>query len=82
MKFEKKEYTNLSIKLKKVIDRYYFYIIYSEFRMNKLQYFIFWLKYKNKVKNNNFNYLPVRVEIYSIAPHSFKISWNNYLKLI
>jgi hypothetical protein len=49
--------------------------------MNKLKYLMFWLKYRNKVKNNNFNYLPISLEIYSIAPNSFKISWENYLKL-
>jgi hypothetical protein len=48
--------------------------------MNKLQYFIFWLKWKDKLNSAMFKD-GMSTDIYSIAPNSFKISWNNYIKL-
>lgn len=48
--------------------------------MNKFQYFIFWLKWKNRLNDPIFDCYK-SIEIYSISPSSFKISWNNYKKL-
>ena len=45
--------------------------------MNKLQFYIFWLKNRNKVKH----YHIVSVPLYCIVPNSFKHSYENYLKL-
>jgi hypothetical protein len=46
-------------------------------KMNKFQFYIFWLKNRNKVKY----YHIVSVPLYCIVPTSFKHSYENYLKL-
>ena len=43
--------------------------------MNKLQYLMFWMKYRNRL--NEFTN-GMSTELYSISPNSFNISWNNY----
>jgi hypothetical protein len=46
--------------------------------LEKIRYWLFWRKYKNRL-NEFTNGMPIIV--YSIAPNSFKISWQNYQKL-
>ena len=44
--------------------------------MDKLHFFIFWLKNRNKQFRDTMS-----VPAYCIVPSSFKSSWNNYVKL-
>jgi len=45
--------------------------------MNKLQFFLFWFKWKNKLNDDMFKQ-GMSPSIYCIAPDSFRISWDNY----